>query len=214
MQTLLTKLLSGFSLSSKGHDPMWLVIGLGNPGSEYEKTRHNIGFMLIDQLAADYKFPVFKEKFQGLLSQGQIGDEKVMLLKPQTYMNNSGESVQKVIKFYQIPVERILVAYDEIDLPFLKTRVKAGGGAGGHNGIKSLDQHLPSKEYWRLRLGVGHPGDKAQVKNYVLHNFSKAEAENLPKLFHACSKTLPVFLAEGKGDHFASKLASAISNHQ
>lgn len=169
-----------FGFLKKKQSDMWLIVGLGNPGDKHEGNRHNIGFMAADALADDNNFPAFKAKFNGEYTEGRFANEKVMILKPMTYMNESGQSVGKVAKFYKIPPEKIIVYYDELDLPPGKVKVKQGGGTGGHNGIKSIDAHLGNKNYWRVRLGIGHPGDKNRVSGYVLSDFSKEEQKWLP----------------------------------
>lgn len=169
-----------FNLFKRRKTDMWLIAGLGNPGNKYKDNRHNIGFMVADELARDNNFSSFKSKFNGEFAEGMIGAEKVVILKPMTYMNESGLSVGALAKFYKIQVERIIVFYDELDLPPGKVKVKQGGGSGGHNGIKSIDAHLGDKNYWRVRLGIGHPGDKDRVSGYVLSDFSKAEQKWLP----------------------------------
>ena len=158
---------------------MWLIAGLGNPGAEYALNRHNIGFMTVDAIAHGYDFPDWKKKFNGLVSQGEINGEKTLLLKPTTFMNVSGQSVGAAAQFYKIPSENVIVIYDELDLIPGKIRVKQNGGSGGHNGIKSIDTAI-DKNYWRVRLGIGHPGDKTRVTGHVLGNFSKAEQDWLP----------------------------------
>jgi len=153
---------------------MHLIVGLGNPGDKHRGNRHNIGFMAVDAIARRHNFPGFREKFQGLISEGTIDGEKVLLLKPQTFMNSSGDSVQQVVKFYKLSAADVSVLYDEIDLASGKTRVKVGGGNGGHNGLRSIDPQI-GLGYRRVRLGVGHPGHKDLVMPHVLGDFSKAE---------------------------------------
>ena len=155
-----------FEGKTKVSDTPWLLVGLGNPGREYARNRHNIGFMAVDEIAREYGFPIWKRKFQGQMAEGRIAGEKVILLKPETYMNLSGEAAGTAARFYKIPPERIWVFHDEMDLPPGRLRTKHGGGSGGHNGIKSLDQHL-TPAYGRVRLGVGHPGDKDRVTGHV-----------------------------------------------
>lgn len=188
---------------------MWLLVGLGNPGSKYENNRHNIGFMAIDAIADAQGFPAFKKKFQGLLSEGQIAGEKVILLKPQTYMNNSGQSVGEAAKFYKLPIENIIVFHDELDLASSKIRTKKGGGHAGHNGLRSMDSHLNSKDYYRVRLGIGHPGDKEMVHGYVLGDFSKTESIWLEKMMEMIGVHAPLLL-QGKDNEFMSKVAQAL----
>ncbi len=155
---------------------MKLIIGLGNPGEKYAKTRHNIGFMAVDRIAELYDFAPWRRKFQGLVTTGEIAGHKIMLQKPETYMNMSGHAAGESSRYFQIDPNNIFVLYDELDLPPEKVRVKRGGGAGGHNGIRSLDQHIENN-YWRVRIGIGHPGDKKLVHNWVLGDFAKADAE-------------------------------------
>lgn len=186
---------------------MQLWVGLGNPGKEYAKNRHNIGFMVIDQLAADNHFPSFKAKFKGEVTEGRLGQQKIILLKPQTYMNDSGQSVRAAADFYKITPDNIIVFHDELDLPPQRVKVKQGGGTGGHNGLKSIDRHLGDKEYWRVRLGIGHPGDKNRVSGYVLSNFLKEEQQWLPDLLYGISKYADDLLPPSKDD-FMTRLAA------
>lgn len=188
---------------------MWLLVGLGNPGDKYEYNRHNIGFLAVDAIADTYGFPAYKKKFQGLMAEGHIEGEKVILLKPQTYMNNSGQSVGEAAKFYKIPLDRIAVFHDELDLGAGKIRTKKGGGNAGHNGLRSMDSHLNSNDYWRIRLGIGHPGDKAMVHNHVLSNFSKNELIWLKPLIEAIADHAPL-MVQGKDNEFMSKVAQAV----
>lgn len=158
-----------------------LIIGLGNPGGQYATTRHNIGFMLADHLADIYRAS-WASKHQGLLCSLSIQGQKVLLLKPQTYMNLSGQSAGEVARYFRIDLADILVLHDELDLPFATLRMKQGGGHAGHNGLKSLDAHLGGREYHRLRLGIDHPGERHLVSNYVLSPFNKAEQAELPDI--------------------------------
>jgi PTH1 family peptidyl-tRNA hydrolase len=174
---------------------MILVVGLGNPGSEYARNRHNIGFMAADELVRRHSFGPWRSKFQGEISEGSIGGTKVLVLKPMTYMNLSGQSVAAAARFLKVPVEDIVVIHDELDLAPGRLRVKRGGGAGGHNGLKSIDQHL-GQNYRRIRLGIGHPGDKDRVAGYVLHDFAKVDTWVEP-LADAVADALPLLL---KGD--------------
>lgn len=153
---------------------MFLFVGLGNPGPEYAGNRHNIGFMAVEAIARQWKFPAFRKKHHGLICDGNIGEERVLLLMPQTYMNESGKSVQDAARFYKLDPARIYVFHDELDLPAGRLKIKTGGGNAGHNGLKSISAHI-GNEYHRIRFGIGHPGDKTQVHNYVLSNFSKAD---------------------------------------
>lgn len=187
---------------------MWLLVGLGNPGDKYAGNRHNIGFMAIDEIAGQHGFSSFKSKFQGLMSEGRIGGQKVVLLKPQTFMNESGQSVGKAAKFYKIPPERIVVFHDELDLDPSKVRVKVGGGVAGHNGLKSIKAHLSTADFQRVRLGIGHPGDKSRVSGYVLSDFAKAEQKWLETLVPALADYVDV-LIDGNGDDFMTRVAEA-----
>ena len=153
---------------------MQLIVGLGNPGDKYRHNRHNIGFLAVDAIALRHGFPPFRDKYKGLISEGSIAGERVLLLKPQTFMNSSGESVEAVAQFYKIPLSDITVLYDELDLVPGKVRVKIGGGNGGHNGIRSIDPRI-GPDYRRIRLGIGHPGHKDAVMPWVLGDFSKAD---------------------------------------
>lgn len=175
---------------------MILVVGLGNPGPEYARNRHNIGFMAADELVRRHSFGPWRAKFQGEIAEGVIGGDKVLVLKPLTYMNLSGQSVGAAARFLKVPVEDIVVIHDELDLAPGRLRVKRGGGAGGHNGLKSIDQHL-GQAYRRVRLGIGHPGDKDRVAGYVLHDFAKADQAWLEPLVDAVADAFPLLL---KGD--------------
>ena len=178
---------------------MFLIVGLGNPGVEYQGTRHNVGFMVADALAETYKFSVFKSKFDGLIAEGSIGGEKCFLLKPQTYMNLSGNSVLKAAAFYKILPENIVVIHDDMDLQPGQIKAKLGGGTGGHNGLKSIDSHI-GQNYNRIRLGVGHPQATGEaVVNHVLSRFSKADAEILQQSIELVVKHLPLLLKSGVG---------------
>lgn len=153
---------------------MLLFVGLGNPGGKYARNRHNIGFMALDQIASDHGFGPWKSKFQAELTEGKLGSEKVMLLKPMTFMNLSGQSVGEAMRFYKLTPDDITVFHDELDLAPGKLRVKQGGGHAGHNGLRSIHQHIGA-DYQRIRLGIGHPGHKDRVAGYVLSDFAKAE---------------------------------------
>lgn len=167
----------GSSLHQDKAQTMWLFVGLGNPGSKYEKNRHNIGFMAMDAVANSFPvFSPFKAKFQGKLSEGRISGAKIILLKPETYMNESGRSVQKTAQFYKIKPENIIVFHDELDIPASDVRIKKGGGNAGHNGLKSIQAQMGTPDFWRVRMGIGRPPHKdASVSNFVLDDFSKAE---------------------------------------
>ena len=172
---------------------MFLLVGLGNPGKDYSGNRHNIGFMAIDAIARQAGFPPFRKKFQGEASEGQIAGERVVLLKPLTFMNDSGESVRAAAQFHKIPLADIAVIHDELDLPPGKLRIKTGGGEAGHNGLRSITAHL-GKDYKRVRVGIGHPGDKARVYSYVLSDFAKSEAGWVEAMCAALAKNVDCFV--------------------
>lgn len=153
---------------------MKLIVGLGNPGAQYENTRHNIGFKAADQIGGRLNFMFSSSKFNAEIASGQFEGEKYFLLKPTTYMNHSGQSVRAVMDYYKIPLEDICVLHDDLDLDVATVKVKRGGGHGGHNGLRSLDSHI-SKDYLRIRIGIGRPKDKDDVSNYVLHDFSNSQ---------------------------------------
>lgn len=200
-------LFSGF-LTRRQPDltDMWLLVGLGNPGKEYQNHRHNVGFMAVDEIARTYDFPAFRKKFDGELSQGRIAGQRVALLKPQTYMNDSGRSIGPAAKYFKVTPNRVMIFHDELDLPPFKVRVKKGGGHGGHNGLKSADAHLGSQDYWRVRLGIGHPGDKNRVTGYVLGDYTKQEQQELPLWLEAVAKYTPL-LIEDKSNDFMTIIA-------
>ncbi len=185
----------------------FLLIGLGNPGSEYSGNRHNIGFMAVDRIAADYGFSKPAKKFGGSICEGVIGKQKVYAFKPLGYMNTSGGPAAEAARFYKIPPDHIIAIHDELDLPLGKLRVKRGGGNGGHNGLKSLDAHL-GKDYLRIRLGIGHPGDKDMVTDYVLSDFRKAEKPMVELMIGEISKHIGLLL-QGDEAKFMSKIALA-----
>jgi PTH1 family peptidyl-tRNA hydrolase len=167
---------------------MKLIVGLGNPGEKYDGTRHNIGFEVIDYLAKEYNAAPFREKFQGLITEIQYKDDKIFLLKPQTYMNLSGESVRDVVKFFKLnPKEDLIVAFDDMDLKQGQIKIKRQGGAGGHNGIKSIISHV-GEEFIRVKLGIGKPETKEEVINYVLGRFGKSELELINPLIEKGAK--------------------------
>lgn len=155
---------------------MLLFVGLGNPGSDYARNRHNAGFIAVDRLCGRHDFFDWKAKWGALIADGRIGTEKVLLVKPQRFMNKSGLPVAEIARFYKIPAGDIFVFYDEIDLAIGKVRLKQGGGNGGHNGIRDLDRHLGA-DYWRVRIGVGRPRERIDVKNWVLMDFDRDELE-------------------------------------
>ena len=183
---------------------MQLWVGLGNPGGKYARNRHNIGFMALDQIASDHGFAPFRAKFQGEISEGRLGSEKVLLLKPQTFMNLSGQSVGEAMRFYKLEPPDITVFHDEIDLAPGKVRLKAGGGHAGHNGLRSIHSHI-GPHYDRVRLGVGHPGHKDAVAGYVLRDFPKADEDWLDDLLRGIGDGAAK-LAEGDGPGFLNAI--------
>ena len=187
---------------------MQLFVGLGNPESKYAKNRHNVGFMAIDALAAAYGFGDFREKYHGLLAEGQIGHEKVLLLKPQTFMNKSGVSVSEAVNFFKLDGSQIVVFYDELDLPPGKLRMRRGGGFAGHNGLRSINAHMGA-DFRRARLGIGHPGDKAKVNSHVLGDFAKADADWLADFLKALADHAPL-LAAGDDATYQTRVVEAM----
>ncbi|WP_274627985.1 aminoacyl-tRNA hydrolase [Arvimicrobium flavum] len=187
---------------------MLLFAGLGNPGSKYENNRHNVGFMAADAIARRHDFSPWSKKFQGLVAEGKLAGEKVLLLKPQTFMNLSGQSVGDAMRFYKLQPSDVTVFYDELDLVAGKVRVKVGGGAGGHNGIRSLDQHI-GQNYRRVRIGIGHPGVKALVHNHVLGDFAKADGEWLEPLLETIADSADK-LAKGDDSGFMNRVTVAL----
>ena len=188
---------------------MYLFVGLGNPGTEYASNRHNIGFMAADVIHRRHGFSPWRKKFQGALSDGVLGGEKVLLLKPQTFMNESGRSVGDAVRFHDVPLTQVYVFYDELDLEPGKVRVKLGGGAAGHNGIRSISAHI-TPEFKRVRLGIGHPGDKRLVQPHVLGNFAKDDKDWLVTVLDAVADNADM-LAEGQDEKFQSKVAMIVN---
>lgn len=187
---------------------MLLIAGLGNPGSQYAGQRHNVGFMAADAIHRRHSFGPWSKKFSALVAEGRIGGEKVLLIKPQTFMNNSGQAVGEAMRFYKLEPKDLIVLYDELDLAPSKVRVKIGGGSGGHNGIRSIDGHCGS-EFRRVRIGIGHPGDKSRVTGYVLGDFSKADREWLDPLLDAIADNIEL-LCKGDDSGFMNRVALRI----
>ncbi len=175
----------------------FMVVGLGNPGREYEQNRHNIGFMAADYLMNKYGFLGKKVKSKAIVTDGVRDGNKIILVKPQTFMNLSGEAVGTVVRFYKIPLKNLVVIHDDLDLPFGVIRIRPGGGAGGQKGVNSIIQHLSDKEFNRVRVGIGRPPGRMAAADYVLQNFSKAEKEEIPFLLDTVYKALDVFFAAG-----------------
>jgi PTH1 family peptidyl-tRNA hydrolase len=187
---------------------MYLLVGLGNPGSNYAGNRHNIGFMAVDDIHRQYSFPPFRNKFHGEVADGSIAGDKIFILKPTTYMNESGRSVAELIRFYKIETGNVIVLHDELDLSPGKIRVKQGGGLAGHNGLKSIAEHI-GLEFLRVRIGIGHPGEKKQVTGHVLNDFSKLDKQLLEPLLGGMTTHI-ASLIKGDGAEFISKVTSSI----
>ena len=187
---------------------MLLFAGLGNPGTKYANNRHNVGFKAADAIARRHSFAPWSKKFQAEIAEGKIGGEKVLLIKPQTFMNLSGQSVGEAMRFYKVEPSAVTVFYDEIELPAGKVRVKVGGGSAGHNGIRSLDQHI-GKHYRRVRIGVGHPGVKEMVHGHVLGDFAKSDREWLEVLLDAIAGNAEL-VAKGDENGFMNKITLAL----
>lgn len=181
-----------------------LLVGLGNPGTEYARTRHNVGFMAVDELVRRYSFDSFKSKFKGQITTGTIDTNKVMLLKPETYMNLSGESVLRACTFYKIKPEDVIVFHDDMDLAIGKVKVKRGGSAGGHNGLKSIDSHI-GQNYIRVRIGVGRPEHKEDVVNWVLSKFNPSDKQTIDAVISKIADHISLLL-EGNEQTFMNRL--------
>ena len=185
---------------------MRLFVGLGNPGPKYARHRHNIGFMAVDAIHARHGFAPWRSRFRGLVAEGQLGAERVLLLKPLTYMNESGRGVAEAARFYKLAPGEIWAFHDELDLAPGKVRVKIGGGVAGHNGLRSLDACLGTREFGRVRLGIGHPGQRERVVGYVLSDFAAADREWLEPLLDAVADGAPL-LAAGDATNFMNRIA-------
>lgn len=210
MRLLAALLTGGPSVFEAENDVMLLIVGLGNPGAQYAGHRHNIGFMCADAIAAAHRFGPWRQRFQAEVCEGSLdgkdGPVKTLLMKPQTFMNDSGRAVSQATTFYKVTLRQTVVVYDELDLAPGKCRVKSGGGSAGHNGIKSLSAHIGA-DFRRVRLGIGHPGDKTLVHPYVLSNFAKAErAQWVDKLVDAVAIAAP-HLARNDDTGFMNKIA-------
>ena len=188
---------------------MFLLVGLGNPGLKYAGNRHNIGFMAVDEIVRRHGFSAWRKRFQGVTAEATIGGEKVLALKPATYMNESGRSVGEAMRFYDIEPDRLIVLYDEIDLAEGKVRVKFGGGAAGHNGIRSIIAHV-GPHFQRVRLGIGHPGERGMVHPHVLSDFAKADKVWLEPLIDAVAGHAPL-LIQGQDASFQNKVHLALN---
>ena len=186
---------------------MLLLVGLGNPGAGYAKNRHNIGFMALEEIAKRHDFSAWKTKFQGKVAEGKFGRQKVLLLKPDTYMNLSGQAVAEAVRFHKLELTDIIVFHDDLDLAKSKVRTKIGGGHGGHNGLRSIDGALGTN-YKRVRLGIGHPGRKELVHGYVLQDFTAEELDGVKVLVKSVADELPL-LIEGNEAEFMNKITLA-----
>lgn len=175
---------------------MKLIVGLGNPGEQYQTSRHNLGFLVLDQLARQQEFSLQRQAFDAFWGKGRLGSEAVILAKPQTYMNLSGGAVQKLVGYFKINMEGLIVIHDDLDLPFRTLRLKRGGGDGGHRGLASIIQHLGSPDFLRVRIGIGKPARKTMVERYVLAPFSEEEKAFLPRLIdQACEAVRETVIA-------------------
>jgi PTH1 family peptidyl-tRNA hydrolase len=172
-----------------------LLVGLGNPGARYARHRHNIGFMALDAIAQSYGFAPWRSRFSSLVSEGQLGATRVLLQKPQIYMNLSGQAVAAAARFYKLPLQQIVVCHDELDLAAGKLRIKSGGGVAGHNGLRSIAEHLGSREFRRVRFGIGHPGHKSLVSGHVLSDFDAADRDWVVPLLGAFTEAAPLLAA-------------------
>lgn len=186
-----------FNMFSQDSSQTYLIVGLGNPGRNYRHNRHNIGFMLVDRIAErlDVKFSRLQQK--ALFTDGRYGDKKILLAKPQTYMNHSGQAVGSLARFYKIPLSNLLVAYDDVDLPFATIRLRGGGGSAGQKGMKSIIQHLKTEEFPRLRLGIDHPPGRMSTPDYVLQDFPADLADDLAIFLDRAADAALKFAHEG-----------------
>jgi peptidyl-tRNA hydrolase, PTH1 family len=188
---------------------MFLFAGLGNPGSKYAHNRHNVGFMAVDEIVRRHSFSSWRKKFHAEISEGVLDGGKLLVMKPQTFMNESGRAVGEAMRFHNIPLENIYVFYDELDLEPGKLRVKTGGGAAGHNGIRSITAHVGA-DFKRVRIGIGHPGNKDMVMPHVLGDFAKQDRDWLSKLLEGIADEAPL-LTSGQDEKFQSKVALALN---
>ena len=175
----------------------FMIVGLGNPGREYRETRHNIGFILVDEISKELGIDFNRTQAKALITQGRFGGNKIILVKPQTYMNKSGHAVQSLLKYYKLETDNLLVVYDDVDLPLGAIRLKPSGGSAGHRGIQSIITQLGTQVFPRLRLGVDRPPGSKQAANYVLKHFTKSEAEFLPQILKVAAKAALAFTVEG-----------------
>jgi PTH1 family peptidyl-tRNA hydrolase len=186
-----------------------ILVGLGNPGPEFAQHRHNVGFMALQRIAERHGFGTAKSRFKGMTVEGRIQGKKILALKPTTFMNRSGDAVAEAAQFYKVPPNRIIVLYDELDIAPGKMKAKLGGGAAGHNGIRSIDGAI-GPSFWRVRIGIGHPGHKELVHGYVLHAFAKADKDWLDPMLDAISDEIGLML-DGQGELFMTKVAARLT---
>ncbi|MEE9375978.1 MAG: aminoacyl-tRNA hydrolase [Rhizobiaceae bacterium] len=191
---------------------MLIIVGLGNPGAKHAKQRHNVGFMAVDEIHRHENFSPWKARFQALTCEGQLGGVKTLLIKPTTFMNESGRAVGEAARFYKVDPNDIIVLYDELDLASGKLRIKSGGGSGGHNGIRSIDAHI-GKEYRRVRIGIDHPGHKARVTGHVLGDFAKADHQWLDPLLQEIGRNAD-YLAKGDDPGFLNQIALRLNPNE
>ncbi len=187
---------------------MRLLVGLGNPGREYENNRHNVGFMAIDEIAAHYRLSAWRSRFESATADGTVGDRRVLAMKPMTYMNRSGRAVGAAVRFFKLDPAAVFVFQDEMDLAPGKVRVKKGGGAGGHNGIRDIASHI-GQDFWRIRIGVGHPGSKERVIGHVLKDFAKADQGWRDQVLDSMAGALDLLL-DGDEGRFMNKVSVAV----
>ncbi|MEE2933815.1 MAG: aminoacyl-tRNA hydrolase [Pseudomonadota bacterium] len=187
---------------------MLLLVGLGNPGLRYENNRHNVGYMAVDDIVQQYSFGTYRSKFRGQVADGVIRGQRILVLKPETFMNESGQSVQKATRFYKIAPRNVIVAHDELDLAFGKLRFRTGGGLAGHNGLLSIQNYIGA-DFSRIRIGIGHPGRKELVNSHVLSDFSSAERQLVRSILGGISESIGS-LVDGNGNTFMNKLAQVL----
>ncbi len=191
---------------------VFVFVGLGNPSNAYSHTRHNVGFMAVDTIVDCHNFPPFQQKYKGEIATATICMHKVIVVKPQTFMNKSGECVSQVVNFYKVPPKNVIVFYDDLDLPIGKVRVKIGGGNGGHNGLRSMDSYV-DKNYVRVRIGIDHPGDKNQVSTYVLGKFTPDETQIIDSVTQDIADYVDLLIDNNVGE-FMNKLALKRQNNK
>lgn len=175
----------------------FLIAGLGNPGPDYRQNRHNVGFMVVDALASALNIPIQRVEMRALVGKGAIAEERLILAKPQTYMNNSGMSVASLVRFYKIPLEQLLIVHDDLDLPFGTLRLRPFGGTGGQRGMESIVEKLATRDFPRLRVGIGRPPGRMDPADYVLHNFNPDQQDLLPEVLERAVKAIRMYILQG-----------------